>query len=61
MKKNIGKVDSIIRIVIGVIVIILGVVYNSWLGAIGVIPLITAGIGFCPLYKLLGVKSCENC
>jgi len=52
-----GQVDRIIRVVLGIIIIMLGVMNQSWLGAIGLIPLITAGIGFCPLYKILGIKT----
>jgi hypothetical protein len=62
MNKNMGQMDRIIRAIIGTIIITLGFVYHTWLGAIGVIPLITAGIGFCPLYKILGIKTCSsNC
>ncbi|NTW63974.1 MAG: DUF2892 domain-containing protein [Chlorobiaceae bacterium] len=57
MNKNMGQVDRIIRVVLGIIIIMLGVMNQSWLGAIGLIPLITAGIGFCPLYKILGIKT----
>ncbi|TLU83553.1 MAG: DUF2892 domain-containing protein [Chlorobium sp.] len=56
-----GPTDRIIRAVIGLIIITLGFVYHSWLGAIGLIPLVTAGIGFCPLYRIIGFKSCSNC
>lgn len=56
-----GQVDRIIRAVIGIIVIVLGVMYQSWLGALGLIPLVTAGIGYCPLYKILGIKTCKTC
>jgi hypothetical protein len=61
MGKNMGQVDRIIRAVIGIIVIVLGVMYQSWLGALGLIPLVTAGIGYCPLYKILGIKTCKTC
>jgi Protein of unknown function (DUF2892) len=61
MDNNMGQVDRIIRAVIGIVVMAFGFMYHSWLGAIGLIPLITAGTGFCPLYKLLGFKSCNNC
>ncbi|MCF8382405.1 MAG: DUF2892 domain-containing protein [Chlorobium sp.] len=61
MNKNMGQVDRVIRVVLGIIIIVLGVVYQNWLGAAGLIPLITAGIGFCPLYKILGIKTCSNC
>ncbi len=50
MKKNIGKTDKIIRVIIGVVIIALGIVYQSWWGLIGFVPLITALISWCPLY-----------
>ncbi|NOX38799.1 MAG: DUF2892 domain-containing protein [Calditrichaeota bacterium] len=50
MKRNVGKTDRVIRIVLGLVIIVLGYLNNSWWGAIGLIPLLTAFVGFCPLY-----------
>jgi len=50
MKKNIGSYDRTIRIVLGVIIIALGIIFKSYLGLLGLIPLITAIFNFCPLY-----------
>ena len=50
MTCNIGKTDKTVRIIAGTILVILGVVYNTWLGLIGLIPLLTAVFGICPLY-----------
>jgi len=54
MKRNMGKIDRIIRAVVGVALIVVGVVLGDWvliLGTVlGAILLITAAIGFCPLY-----------
>lgn len=61
MKRNMGQVDRALRAIIGIVVILLGLVYQNWLGAIGLIPLLTAGTGFCPLYKLFGIKTCSEC
>jgi len=61
MEKNMGNADRAIRAVIGIVIIVFGVIYHSWLGAIGLIPLITAGVGFCPLYKVLGIRTCKEC
>ena len=65
MKKNIGTTDRILRIVIGLGIIAYGVVNHSWLGAIGVIPLLTAFVAFCPAYLPFGLstvgKSCCGC
>jgi hypothetical protein len=57
MKKNIGKSDKVIRIVLGLAIIILGIIYQSLWGLIGLIPLLTAVIGFCPLYPALKINT----
>lgn len=57
MMCNIGKIDRIIRVVIGVLVIVWGLMNNSWLGAIGLIPLVTALVGWCPLYAIFGINT----
>lgn len=50
MNKNLGKTDRILRVVFGLIIIAVGVVNNSLLGAIGLVPILTALIGWCPAY-----------
>ena len=50
MNCNMGTTDRIIRLIIGAVVAVLGFYYKSWWGLLAVIPLITAAIGFCPLY-----------
>ncbi|WP_168013826.1 YgaP family membrane protein [Halomonas salinarum] len=60
MKKNLGSIDKILRIVIGVILI--GLVVTGSIGAwgwIGVVPLVTGLLGSCPLYALLGISTCK--
>ncbi len=57
MKKNIGTVDAVIRIVLGLGLIAYGVMNQSWIGAIGAIPLLTAFVGFCPIYCPLGLST----
>lgn len=57
MKKNIGKTERAIRLVLGLIIIIVGIVVKSWWGLIGLIPLVTAGISFCPLWTLFGIST----
>ncbi|QPT39450.1 Protein of uncharacterised function (DUF2892) [Oligella ureolytica] len=58
MNKNIGSVDRLIRIIIGIVLIALTINGNIgvW-GWIGIIPLATALINFCPLYRILGFSS----
>ncbi len=50
MNANMGKTDKIIRVLLGIAIIALGIYFKSWWGAIGLIPLLTATIGWCPLY-----------
>ncbi len=50
MKKNVGNTDKIIRIILGLVIVVLGFVYSSWWGLVGIIPLATAFMGFCPAY-----------
>lgn len=60
MEKNIGKIDKIIRIIAGVLIIGAGGYYKNWLGLIGLVPLFTAITGWCPLYSVLGVNTCKK-
>lgn len=59
MKKNVGTVDRIIRIIIGVVIIALGFIYSSWWGIIGVIVLLTGILGSCLLYIPFGINTCK--
>lgn len=59
MKTNVGSIDRILRIIIGAVLIGLTLTnIIGWWGWIGIIPLGTALIGFCPLYKIFGLSSC---
>ena len=57
MKKNVGSADKIIRIILGVLIIALGIYNQSWLGLVGIAPLFTAFISWCPVYSLIGVST----
>lgn len=57
MTCNIGKYERIIRGIVGIAVIAWGVMEQNWLGAIGLVPLGTALIGWCPPYALLGINT----
>jgi len=59
MKKNVGTVDMIIRIVLGLIIGIWGIAAGSWWGLIGLLPILTGLISFCPLYAILGMTTCK--
>ena len=58
MKVNVGKIDRIARVIIGVAIVGAGVIYQSAWGAIGLVPVFTAAFGFCPVYVPLGVSTC---
>ena len=60
MECNVGKTDRIIRVIVGAGIIAIGVYLKSWWGAIGVIPIITAAIGWCPAYLPFGISSCKR-
>jgi hypothetical protein len=59
MQTNVGCVDRILRAVIGLALIALTLAgtIGVW-GWIGVVPLLTAALGFCPIYTMLGFSSC---
>ncbi|MDD5540225.1 MAG: DUF2892 domain-containing protein, partial [Candidatus Marinimicrobia bacterium] len=60
MKCNIGKTDKIVRWIVGLAVIVLGLYLRSWWGLLGLIPIITAVIGLCPLYLPFGINTCKT-
>ena len=60
MKCNVGKADKIARIIIGLCIIAARVYFNSWFGVIGVVPIVTAILGWCPLYIPFGISSCKK-
>ena len=60
MEKNMALWDRVIRIIVAIIFLWLAITQGGWywiLGVIGVIFIVTAAIGFCPLYKVLGFKT----
>ena len=59
MQKNIGESDRIFRLAGGLAIITVGLIAKSWWGLIGIIPLATAAMSYCPLYALLGLDTCK--
>ncbi len=57
MKANVGGFDKTLRILLGVVIIAAGFYFKSWLGAIGLVPLLTGLIGWCPLYAPFGIST----
>jgi Protein of unknown function (DUF2892) len=59
MKCNVGGIDRVLRIAVGLVLIGLAAsnVVGLW-GWIGIVPLATGLFRFCPLYPMLGINSC---
>jgi len=64
MSKNVGGIDRILRIVIGAALIVAYFLNSdgtySWLYLLGIIPLATGLIGWCPPYALFGINTCKT-
>ncbi len=57
MKTNVGNADRIIRIILGAVIIALGFYFKSWWGAVGILPIITGLVNYCPAYGLIGFST----
>jgi Inner membrane protein YgaP-like, transmembrane domain len=57
MKKNVGNLDRIIRVVLGLSLIAFAVITKNWWGFIGIVPIMTAMMSYCPVYGLLRVST----
>lgn len=61
MKANVGAFDRSARIVVGIVLLAAVVLIDSplrWWGLIGIVPLLTGALAYCPLYGLLGMDTC---
>ncbi len=64
MSRNMGTADRVIRFVLGLALIAfaMGMILPgtgfNWIGWIGIVPIATAIVGICPLYSLIGVRTC---
>ena len=61
MKKNVGNIERAIRIIVGLVLISLVFIgpQSPW-GWVGLIPLATGAIGWCPPYALFGINTCKK-
>ncbi len=57
MKANMNRTNRLIRAIIGLAIIGAGIYYKNWFGGLGIIPILSSAIGYCPL--CCGGKSCE--
>lgn len=63
MEKNIGSTDKIVRVILGLgLLSMLFWVQGDarWWGLIGILPLFTAAINWCPAYVPFGIKTCKT-
>ncbi len=63
MNKNVGSGDRLVRVVVGVAILsLIWLLHGNvrWLGLIGIVPLLTAAMGFCPLYLPFGIRTCSK-
>ena len=59
LARNEGTVDRVVRVVLGLgLLSLVFVGPHTWLGLIGLVPLLTGAVGFCPLYRVLGLRTC---
>lgn len=59
MKTNEGGIDRVVRIIAGVVLLgLMAMGTIGWWGWLGIIPLATGLIGWCPLYTVLGMNTC---
>ncbi|MDY3197532.1 MAG: DUF2892 domain-containing protein [Pseudomonadaceae bacterium] len=58
MKSNVGGIDKIARIAVGIALIVWAFFGGPVWAWIGVLPLATGLLGWCPAYTLLGIKTC---
>jgi hypothetical protein len=60
MKSNGGGIDRILRIIAGLSIIGAGYYFKSWWGLVGLGPILTGTIRFCPAYLPFGVNTCSR-
>lgn len=63
LPKNVGAADRVVRVILGIALLAFFFVLVPespwrWVGLIGIVPLLTAAIGSCPLYTILGLSTC---
>jgi len=62
MKPNVGTADRIVRVIVGLVLLSLVFILEGnarWLGLIGLVPLATAALGWCPAYLPFGMSTCK--
>ena len=61
MQKNVELVDRVLRVIVGLGLLSLCLVGPQTLWElVGLVPLLTAFVGFCPAYRLIGIRTCST-
>lgn len=66
MSTNVGTIDRVVRLLVGALLIAYAIPVGfpstgwNWVGWIGVVPIITAVIGYCPAYAAFGFSTCPG-
>lgn len=60
MKKNMGSLDKNLRLIFGIAILIIGYLNDSWWGLIGIIPIFTSLVSFCPFYVPLKMSTLKK-
>jgi hypothetical protein len=61
-KHNVGTLDRVVRLGLGAAILALLFVLPApfhWIGLLGLVPVVTGLVGSCPLYSLVGIKTCR--
>ncbi len=61
MTKNVGKIDRVLRVNLGLALLAFAFFSGhqyAWIGYVGIVPLLTAALGNCPLYSIVGLSTC---
>ncbi len=63
MARNVGGIDKVLRVVLGLVLLSLLFVLEGasrWWGLVGLVPLGTGLMGYCPLYSVLAINTCPS-
>jgi O-antigen ligase len=62
MTRNLGQIERFARLALGALLVILAITgtIGIW-GYLGLVLIGTAFVSFCPIYRVLGIKTCKDC
>ncbi len=60
VKKNVGNMDAIFRVITGMLVLFAGLYFNSLWGLLGIVLIASGSLSFCPVYRVFGIQTCST-